>query len=663
MRKYKRPEKEKHDLYQNDPLPVNLPAAIYYRQSTDAQIGNISTTLQTVDLFEHLVKLGWAQDNIIMIDMDAGVSGSTRLSERPGMSRLIELIENDQIGLVASQDVDRFFRDVTQIQTNIFIDVCKRHLVKIMTPRMIYDFNHPTMGAYHMKIFRDEAQHAADFLEYHIKGRLHQAKMHLSERGLWAGRMMNPGYMVDMREHLPDGTRNPDYRKYVPLEPYADVIPVYFELFKKYKRNLNATWKHIDEHGPFFPDDVEEHIPEGFRWRKSIRRRSAITGRLSPSQSGLQSILTNVMYLGHWVHKGVIVSWHNHKPLVASDLFMFAFNALSQTDFNGEPNPDYKPYRSYTRHDKADRPCKPPRYTGLIYSTAVPHLDLRQMRTVYLISQLSYSYIVMDKDRHIWLRVTAERLDSMIEELLLERLKATRIDEQSWATAVEQTQTSNQTGVRRIEQAIKSAEQAKQNILHNLKSLANPDIVRNLEASYEAHGREIDRLCAELEELQSSKQYRQSLIQARPALELVLSNWGNVPHAYRRELMEAFAQRVIISKLNPLERELVIEWRDGTTSRTIFTRQGWRIFWGPDEIAQLGEFVERNAPQVEILKAYPAVKWLDLQARYKYHFKQSMAKVYKGERPYPIDYRWQDTDEYKAEVAANPEILSSYAAH
>ena len=131
-------------------------------------------------------------------------------------------------------------------QSSHTLDICKRHHIRIMTPRMIYDFNHPTMGAYHMKIFRDEAQHAADFLEYHIKGRLHRAKNRLTEQGMWAGRIIAPGFIVDMRQQLPDGTKNPDHRKYVPFQPYADVIPAYFELFKKKKRNLTATWRHGD---------------------------------------------------------------------------------------------------------------------------------------------------------------------------------------------------------------------------------------------------------------------------------------------------------------------------------------------------------------------------------------------------------------------------------
>ena len=67
---YRRPEKENNDPYRSEPLPVDRPAAIYYRQSTDVQIGNINTTLQTVDMFEHLVRQGWSRDSIIMIDID-----------------------------------------------------------------------------------------------------------------------------------------------------------------------------------------------------------------------------------------------------------------------------------------------------------------------------------------------------------------------------------------------------------------------------------------------------------------------------------------------------------------------------------------------------------------------------------------------------------------
>jgi hypothetical protein len=56
MRKLKRPE-QPPDPYKAQPLPITRPIAVYYRQSSEAQVGNISTTLQTVDMVEHLEKL------------------------------------------------------------------------------------------------------------------------------------------------------------------------------------------------------------------------------------------------------------------------------------------------------------------------------------------------------------------------------------------------------------------------------------------------------------------------------------------------------------------------------------------------------------------------------------------------------------------------------
>lgn len=108
-------------------LPTDSPVAVYYRQSTVAQVGNISTQIQTVDMVEEMRRRGWAEDSIILIDMDAGVSGTTKIDEREGMRQLFGLITGGHIAAVACQDEDRLFRDVTQIQVNIFIDACARY--------------------------------------------------------------------------------------------------------------------------------------------------------------------------------------------------------------------------------------------------------------------------------------------------------------------------------------------------------------------------------------------------------------------------------------------------------------------------------------------------------------------------------------------------------
>src|SRR5260370_42045838 len=81
-------------------LPLDQPAAVYYRQSTDAQVGNISTAIQTIDMVAYVKRLGWPDDKILLIDMDQGVSGTTKIDEREGMSELFGLITDGRIGAV-----------------------------------------------------------------------------------------------------------------------------------------------------------------------------------------------------------------------------------------------------------------------------------------------------------------------------------------------------------------------------------------------------------------------------------------------------------------------------------------------------------------------------------------------------------------------------------
>ncbi|MBN8595637.1 MAG: recombinase family protein [Anaerolineae bacterium] len=652
----RRPE-PKNDHYGASPLPVDRPAAIYYRQSTDAQIGNINTTLQTVDMFEHLVRQGWSPDAILMIDMDAGVSGSKKISERPGMSHLVDLIESGQISLVAAQDVDRFFRDVTQIQVNIFIDACKRNRVCVLTPRMLYDFNHPTMGAYHMKIFRDEAQHAADFLEYHIKGRLHASRAHLHEQGKWAGRQIIVGYMVDLRPKLPDGTPNPLHRSYVPFRPAADVIRTYFELFKRFNRNLIKTYNHIEQYGPFFPDNMNELVPEGFKIDQRTRYRSRHSGRVIPSLTGFGKMLTNVVYVGHWVHREAIIRFYNHEAIVDEDLFMYAFNALSPNDFYGEPNPHYHPHRTYNRHARADRTEAPPVYGGLVFSDDLPDYPHRRLHIHWNSHNQVYQYSLRNLHRELRFSAKASRIDKTIDDLLLERLKATTVDETAWQTAIASTRKNGHAELRRVESDIRSAERAKAAILENLKMLQHPDMVRSLEASYAANQREIERLRSELAVLQQGDATQTLLEDVRPVLDSIIAHWGHVPATKRRALFEALADYANVTALDEVRRELTVRWRDGSQTSLIFRWGDYRQHWTQAELERLREMVEAARPQVEIMRAFPHWNWSSIAFHYAYHFTtdRRFTNHYRGEKKYPYRWSWSDTTEYQLEQAAlNP---------
>jgi len=51
-------------------LLTQEPVAVYYRQSTQMQVGNISTSIQTIDMVDELERRGWTRDKIILIDDD-----------------------------------------------------------------------------------------------------------------------------------------------------------------------------------------------------------------------------------------------------------------------------------------------------------------------------------------------------------------------------------------------------------------------------------------------------------------------------------------------------------------------------------------------------------------------------------------------------------------
>jgi DNA invertase Pin-like site-specific DNA recombinase len=661
MPRYQRP-RQPIDPYKSQPLPLGRSVAVYYRQSSEGQIGNISTTLQTVDMIEHLQRQGWQRDQIIMIDMDAGISGTKKIVERPGMSYLYTLIENGEIGLCAAQDVDRFFRDLTQIETNIFIDACKRSNVQVLTPTFVYDFAHPMQGRYHMQMFREQAQRAADYLEFHINGRLLKSRQFMMQGGQWAGSKTLLGYMVDKRSHLPTGERNPDRHRYVRFEPHADVVVKWFELFKQLQGNLKRTWEHIERHGPFIPELSQVAVPEGFALYSNIRKRSRFTNGLMLSMASLGELLRNAAYIGHWAHQGVMVRKHNHEAIVPLDVFVYAFNKLSPVDFNGDPNPDYQPYRSLTRHEKAERPVDPPTYTSAVFSPDIPDEPLRRMTTNYDAEGPAYYYYLTDGYKRTYMTIASESVDSAVDRMLLERLEATTLDEEVWQRALESTHQSAHVDVRRIENAILTAERAQSAIVENLKVVALPELVRQMEASYAAHEQDITRLRRELADLQQDNRHQQVLLEARPVLETVIARWRDVPRTSRRELFDAFAQRIVVSKLDMIHRRVTVCWRDGSESSEVVKPLRRNFSWSPDELDRLRQMVENSADQVELLKTFAGVTWRNLQERYAYHFGDGRWFVgYNGERKYGKHVRWHDTEEFRWEQQAQIPVTAACA--
>ncbi len=588
-------------------LPTHEPVAVYYRQSTDSQIGNISTTIQTVDMVSYLKARGWNEDDIIMLDMDAGISGTKKIDERPGMRALFELITEGKVRAVACQDEDRLFRDVTQIQVNIFIEACRQSSVLVLTPSMIYDFANPQLGTFHARQFRFKCEMAAEYINSVIIGKLVRAKYHLLLEGRWAGGAVLPGYMIDTQKTLPDGGKNPNWRRYTPFGPYAEVVNEYFRLFTStFAGNLRRTLRHIHKHGPFYPDPSTCPPPEGFK--VDYRRMHRFGNGLCPGRVGLKELLVNAGYIGHWIHKGVIVRWNNHPSIVPVEVFMKAFNYLSPVTLTGQPNSNYRPFHENTRPSRDEnRPVDRPLCAGMIVSQFEGKWTNVGTRWTYN----RYVYLMWSNyatDRFVWSRI-AEPIDQAIIELVSGKLRAT-YDSDIWAKTLATVIPSYEKERKQKETQLNALTRIMESQVTSLDALTNPEMIKAVQTRYEEAQAEHKRLTTEIAVIDEELGSLKSVCARKDAASSALENWENLTRDEKRVILHNLVHRIEATPIEIEGLQLRICWRDGREDELTLQRNPRNGYeWSPDEVSRLISLIDAKASQLEVSRALPQRNW------------------------------------------------------
>ncbi len=610
-------------------LPLDKPVANYYRQSSEGQIGNVSTTMQTVNMPAYLERLGWNRDSIIMIDMDAGVSGTTKIDEREGMSMLFGLITQGAIGAVACQDEDRLFRDVTQIQVNIFLEACKRHNVLVITPSMVYDFAHRTYGSFHARQFRFKSEMAADYIETVVLGRLYSARRNLFLEGRWGGCSMPTGYMVDMRKKLPDGSKNENLRKYVVFEPYAMVIREYFRLFLSFSGNLAKTLFHIRANGPYYPDPALCPLPEGYKTQQRFQQNKH--GRCPHSVATLANMFTNIIYIGHFTFRGEIIRWNNHPPLIDEDTFFKAYNYLSATDLEGNKNPYFTPdKRSHRPNKEAKREVDYPLLAGLIVSEwegrwKTVGTNWREQWHCY-----QYAFFIFDGVTQPLWRKKADFIDESVTSLMLERLEST-FDLNKWEIAAQSFHKRFDEEKRLKEAQLQQLQTVMENFIASLASLTTPQLVAEVEKRYQQAQAEYQRLHLEVDAIKSEELNTQRLRKLLSSVSDVITKWDKTSADEKRALIRIFIDKIEATRIDIATISLKICWQD-QSSDTLrigkITTLGKS--WLPREITRLVELIESGASKVEVAKAFPNRTWYTIYRKYKDTKKNWPVSRYEG---------------------------------
>lgn len=591
-------EQSSPELYD---LPTHIPVAVYYRQSSDAQIGNISTSMQQIDLVEDMKRRGWNEDEILLIDMDEGVSGTLKIDEREGMKRLFGLISEGKIGAVACQDEDRLFRDVTQIQVNIFIEACRAAQVQIITPSITYVFHHPTMGDFYRKQFRFKSEMAAEYLNF-LKMRLGKARERLMLEGKWAGQRLSTGYMADMRDE-----KSPTYRQIVPFPSFAPVILEIFRTFVETKGSAYHTHRLLKAHGITVPTLEDRPVPDGFRVNYEKRRRVAV-----PRVKTIKEIVTNPMYVGHFMYKGAVLIWNNHEPIVPDDLFYTAFNLASKHALDGSENVHFKGKRPIARPKDIERPAdiERPLLEGKLWVCIEG--QLRQTGVRYSAKSATYDY-TWDQQGQVpgtlsWRR-NAAYIDSAVTHFLRQRLLSTAGIETVGETIKRQIE-AREADLRRLNGQIAALERAMQGEVDKIVALSDLSLIGDLEKRYGEMKKEHARLITQRQRIEASgtplKQHR--------AVVSKINEWlqeDDLPAEALIQLTGALVERVEIPEFEPRGAlKVAIYWTDSKATKfELQHKANDRVRWDFAEIEALKHFVSAGASQLVLSAALPKRGW------------------------------------------------------
>src|SRR2546429_363909 len=266
------------------------------------------------------------------------INGTLDIHKRPGLTRIVQMIERKEIGWIGAVHVNRLTRDPWLITPSVLMKLCHDHDIWIATLRMHFNFK----DEYCQRVFMLEAEESARHLKW-MKLVLGGAKSTASDNGYYDGRYIAPGYIVDRTD--------PQRKKFIIYRPHAEIVFWLFKRFLELDGNFPQLCREV-EVMPFVFPKFEPWVGSKTVSRFSLQRKGNVTedGNYKLFRHGLESILTNPVYIGWWIPLDGGLIENNHEPLVDETLFTYAHKRVSIYTLQGERQ---KPGR-VTRHGKVN---------------------------------------------------------------------------------------------------------------------------------------------------------------------------------------------------------------------------------------------------------------------------------------------------------------------
>jgi DNA invertase Pin-like site-specific DNA recombinase len=244
-------------------------AYIYVRQSTAAQVEfNRESTDRQYKLAQRAVTLGWAKQQVKVIDEDLAQSGSSA-AQRAGFIMMTKEVALGQVGLILSIEVSRVARNNTDWYR--LLDLCS------VTDTLIGDED----GLDHPGLFNDR-------LLLGLKGTMAEAELHVIRARLEGG-IRNKAARGELRRGLPVGFIWGEKDGEVLFHPDQAVTGAIHTVFEKFAQMGSArqVWLWFRSQELRFP--LQSNAFSEIRW-------------VSPTYHSIHSILTNPVYAGVYAY-------------------------------------------------------------------------------------------------------------------------------------------------------------------------------------------------------------------------------------------------------------------------------------------------------------------------------------------------------------------------
>ena len=129
---------EAHHKVQADHLSRD--AFLYVRQSTPRQVReNVESTKRQYGLRDQAIALGWAMEQIVVIDCDQGQSGSSAVA-REGFQKLVTEVSMHRAGIVMGLEVSRLARNSSDWHR--LLEICALTQTLLLDEDGLYDPSH-----------------------------------------------------------------------------------------------------------------------------------------------------------------------------------------------------------------------------------------------------------------------------------------------------------------------------------------------------------------------------------------------------------------------------------------------------------------------------------------------------------------------------------------